>query len=120
MLQNLRAGWTDAQAAQSAFTGVAGSIGGLLRAVSDVSGLTRLGTIAKNAALASSRAFVSLATQVGGRLPAGRLVGIPRMAGHRRCDRARGVQPTDRVLLPRRRRSWRPPFVRLGPEWRHG
>ncbi|MFE7198517.1 phage tail protein [Microbacterium oxydans] len=68
MLQNLRAGWTDAQAAQSAFTGVAGSIGGLLRAVSDVSGLTRLGSIAKNAALASSRAFVSLATQVGGRL----------------------------------------------------
>ncbi|MGW9270803.1 tape measure protein [Microbacterium sp. NPDC055599] len=71
MTQNLRAGWTDARAAQSAFTGVAGSIGGVLRAASDMSGLTRLGTIARTAAAQASRAFTSLATQVGGRLAAG-------------------------------------------------
>jgi hypothetical protein len=68
MFSNLRDGWADAGAARSAFTGLAGSIGGVLRAVSDVSGLTRLGTIAKNAALTASRAFATLATQVGGRL----------------------------------------------------
>lgn len=71
LAQNFRSGWTDARAAQSAFTGVSGSIGGVLRAVSDMSGLTRLGTIAKNSALTASRAFTTLATQVGGRLASG-------------------------------------------------
>lgn len=71
MGQNFRSGWADANAARSAFTGLAGSIGGILRATSDLTGLTRLGTIAKNSALQASRAFASLATQVGGRLAAG-------------------------------------------------
>ncbi|WP_295104746.1 tape measure protein [uncultured Microbacterium sp.] len=68
---NLRAGWQDAGAAKSAFTGVAGSIGGIIRAVSDLSGLTRLGTIAKTTAARVSTAFTTLATQVGGKLASG-------------------------------------------------
>ncbi len=70
MLSNLRAGFTDARAAQSAFTGLAGSVGGLLRAVSDVSGLTKLGGLARIAAQRVSSAFTSMATMVGGKLAA--------------------------------------------------
>lgn len=68
---NLRAGWQDAGVAKSAFTGLAGSVGGMLRAVSDLSGLTRLGTIAKATAAKVSTAFTTLATQVGGKLASG-------------------------------------------------
>lgn len=65
---NLRDGWKDANSARSSFTGLAGSVGGLLRAVSDVSGLTYLGRLAKLTAGQISTAFTSLATMIGGRL----------------------------------------------------
>lgn len=68
MASDLQAGFKDARAAQSAFTGVSGSVGGLLRAVSDVSGLSTLGRIAQLTARQVSTSFTSLATMVGGNL----------------------------------------------------
>ncbi len=65
MSRALRDGWKNASAAQSSFTGVAGSIGGILRATSDITGLTRL---SKLVAGQVSRSFTSLATMVGGGL----------------------------------------------------
>lgn len=66
--RSFAAGFRDAAAARSSFTGLSGSIGGLLRSVSDVSGLTKLGGLARAAAQQASTAFTSLATMVGGRL----------------------------------------------------
>lgn len=71
MVLHLRAGWTDAKAAQSAFTGLSGSVGGFLRAVSDVTGLTHLGRLARLTARQVSTSFTSLATMVGGQLAKG-------------------------------------------------
>lgn len=68
MLGNFRDGFHDANAARSAFSGVAGSLGGVLRAASDLSGLSALGRGARLAAQRVSRTFTSLATMVGGRL----------------------------------------------------
>ncbi|KDA05863.1 hypothetical protein DC31_13935 [Microbacterium sp. CH12i] len=60
---NLRDGWKDSKAAQSAFTGIAGSIGGILRATSDITGLTGL---ARLVSAQVSKQFTSMATMVGG------------------------------------------------------
>lgn len=65
MSRAFRDGWKNASAARSSFTGVAGSIAGILRATSDVTGLTRL---SKLVAGQVSRSFTSLATMVGGGL----------------------------------------------------
>lgn len=61
----LRDGWRNAAAAQSAFTGVAGSIGGILRATSDATGLTRL---ARLVSVQVSKQFTSMAIMVRGGL----------------------------------------------------
>lgn len=66
--QNLRAGFSDAKAAQSAFTGVAGSLGGIARATLDLTGLPKL---TKLVAGQVSTAFTSMATMVGGGLAKG-------------------------------------------------
>jgi tape measure domain-containing protein len=69
--QHLRDGWEDARVANSQFSGVASSIGGIARAVSNASGLSKLGGIARAAAQRTSTAFGSLATMIGGKLSAG-------------------------------------------------
>ncbi|KTR96479.1 hypothetical protein NS220_02050 [Microbacterium testaceum] len=68
LLRNFRSGFTDARAAQSAFSGVTGSLGGLSRALLNVTGFTYLGRLARSGALSVSTAFTSLATMVGGQL----------------------------------------------------
>jgi hypothetical protein len=45
--RGLRAGWDDARVARREFSGIAGSIGGVMRAISDVSGLTHFGRLLK-------------------------------------------------------------------------
>src|SRR5690606_20375822 len=47
MSRDFRAGFSNANAATSAFTGVSASIGGILRAASDASGLTAIGRFAR-------------------------------------------------------------------------
>ncbi len=68
MLSNLRSGYRDANAARSAFSGVAGSVGGMIRGLQDVTGLSALGRLARLQAQQVSAAFTSMATAVGGRL----------------------------------------------------
>jgi len=68
MLANFRSGFTDARAAQSAFSGVTGSLGGLTRALLDVTGFTYLGRLARAGAQQAASAFTSLATMIGGQL----------------------------------------------------
>lgn len=68
MASGFRDGVTNANAAKSAFSGVAGSIGGVLRAVSDVSGLTHFGRLIKLTSQQAYRSFTSLATMIGGGL----------------------------------------------------
>lgn len=68
LLANFRSGFTDAHAAQSAFTGLAGSLGGLTRALLDVTGFTYLGRLARAGAQQAAAAFASLATMIGGHL----------------------------------------------------
>ena len=65
---DFRAGFADARAAQSSFTGLTGSLGGLSRALLDVTGFTYLGRLAKAGADRAASAFVSLATMFGGGL----------------------------------------------------
>jgi len=68
LARDFRAGLTDANAARSAFIGVAGSVGGLIRAVSDVTGLTHLGRLLRLSAQQAYTSFTSLASTVGGGL----------------------------------------------------
>lgn len=68
MLSNLRSGYRDANAARSAFSGVAGSVGGMIRGLQDVTGLSALGRLARLQAQQVSAVFTSMATAVGGRL----------------------------------------------------
>ena len=63
-----RDGFRDANAARSAFTGVAGSLGGLTRGMLDVTGVSKL---ARLGAAQVSTAFTSMATMVGGGLAKG-------------------------------------------------
>lgn len=58
-----RDGWRNATAARSAFTGVAGSIAGIIRATSDVTGITGL---ARLVSAQVSRHFTAMATMVRG------------------------------------------------------
>jgi len=68
LFRDFRSGFTSAGAARSAFTGVAGSIGGILRAVSDMTGLTAFARLTRNVAQRVSSVFTSLATMIGGQL----------------------------------------------------
>lgn len=65
MATALRDGWKNAGAARSAFTGIAGSIGGIVRATSDVLGITKVSRII---AQQVSKQFTTMATMVGGGL----------------------------------------------------
>lgn len=60
---NLRAGWKSASDARSAFTGVAGSLGGVARAVLD---LTQLPSLSRLVSGQVSKQFTSMATMVRG------------------------------------------------------
>ncbi|WP_336991023.1 phage tail protein [Leucobacter sp. VD1] len=68
LAQHIHAGYSDARAAQSAFTGVAGSIGGIAKETLVLARNTTLGRWAATAAQQTSRAFTSMATMVGGGL----------------------------------------------------
>jgi tape measure domain-containing protein len=68
LLRDFRSGFSDLRAGQSSFTGLAGSLGGLSRALLDVTGFTYLGRLAAAGAARVSSAFVSMATMVGGGL----------------------------------------------------
>lgn len=65
MASGFRDGLANANAATSAFSGVAGSIGGVLRAISDVSGLTQLGRLLQLTAGQAYTSFTSLAATIG-------------------------------------------------------
>lgn len=66
LFTNFNAGARDAKAAKSAFTGVSGSIAGILRAASDITGLTHFGRLLKLTAQQAGQKFTSLASMVGG------------------------------------------------------
>lgn len=68
ILQNFHSGFTDSKAAASAFTGVSGALGGLGRAVADVSGLSKLGATAKRTAGTVLSGFTGLGSKVAGGL----------------------------------------------------
>lgn len=68
MVSGFRDGITNANAAKSSFSGIAGSVGGVLRAVSDVSGLTHFGRLLKLTAQQGYTSFTSLAAMIGGGL----------------------------------------------------
>ena len=66
MAKNLRAGYANAQAGKSAFTGIAGSIGGIAKEIVILGRNTTLGRWASLQAAQVSKQFTSLATMVGG------------------------------------------------------
>lgn len=68
MGNGLRDGFRDANAARSSFTGLAGSVGGLTRALLNVTGFSYLGRLARAGAAQVATAFTSMATMVGGQL----------------------------------------------------
>lgn len=112
MLRNLRSGFADANAARSAFAGLAGSVGGLLRAVSDITGLTALGRRARLVAQQVSTSFTSLATMVGGHLArawsaaAAGVTAFGRQVGTALAPIGRGIASVATTIAT--------PFIRLG------
>lgn len=68
LVGNFRDGFRNAGAASSAFSDVAGSIGGITRALSDMTGLSALGRGARLVAQNVATSFTSMATMVGGKL----------------------------------------------------
>lgn len=112
MAAGFRDGFTNANAAKSAFTGVAGSIGGVLRAVSDVTGLTHFGRLLSLTASQAYSAFTSMASMVGGGLArawsasARWLSGIGATVGRALAPVGRVVATVGRTIAT--------PFVRLG------
>lgn len=65
VVRAFRAGWNESRLAVRGFTGIAGSIAGIVRATVDVTGVTR---IARLVSAQVSRAFTSMATMVRGGL----------------------------------------------------
>ena len=63
---NLRAGYAEARAGHSVFTGIAGSLGGVAKEITVLARNTKLGNWASLQAEAVSKRFTSLATMVGG------------------------------------------------------
>lgn len=66
LVASLRAGYSDARAGVSAFTGVAGSLGGIAKEVVILARNTKLGAWASLQAQQVSKQFTSLASMVGG------------------------------------------------------
>ena len=69
--RNLRDGYADANAGESSFTGIIGSLGGIAKEITILTRNTKLGNWASLQAEAVSKRFTSMATKVGGGIAKG-------------------------------------------------
>lgn len=110
--RSFAAGFRDVRLAERRITGVAGALGGLTRAVGQVTGFDRLGRLARSAAQQVHKQFSTLASQVGGQVAKASLAALRGLGNIQSAVSAR-LAPV-RATLAQFGTRIASPFVQLG------